>query len=230
MQDLTRRLLDPPPAPQGHMTNSKRLPHPSKEATAQMPVFDGLPLSQIHLIEAPAQIEFAMQSISEAEFIGFDTESKPTFTTDAVRDGPHVVQFATMEQAFIVQIGPATPIDFLKSVIESSRIVKVGFGLNSDRGPLKEKLGLRLGASVDLAQAVRKLGYRQAVGAKAAVAIVLGRRLQKSKKTSTSNWALPMLRPNQLLYAANDAYAALAVFEAMGRPYSAPQLLRPALI
>ena len=188
-----------------------------------MPVFDGLPLGQIHLIKAQAEIEFAMHNLSEAGFIGFDTESKPTFTADAVRDGPHVVQFATLEQAFIIQIGAETPMDFLRSVIESSRIVKVGFGLSSDRRPLREKLGLRLGASVDLAQVVRKLGYRQAVGAKAAVAIVLGRRLQKSKNATTSNWALPILRPNQLLYAANDAYAALAVFEAMGRPYSAPQ-------
>ncbi len=183
-----------------------------------MPVFEGLPLSRIHIVKRPAQAELAERVLADAGFVGFDTESKPTFTKEAVSDGPHVVQFATQEQAFIVQVDSTASIDFLRSVIESSEIVKVGFGLKSDRGPLRRKLGIRLGASVDLALAVRQLGYRQAVGVKAAVAIVLARRLRKSKSTATSNWALPTLRPNQLLYAANDAYAALAVFDAMGKP------------
>jgi len=209
------------------MNNAAHLPRPSREDIARMPVFEGLPLSQIHIVRSPAQVELAGRTLAHAEFIGFDTESKPTFSRDAIMDGPHVVQFATLEQAFIVQIGATTPIDFLRRVIESSKIVKVGFGLTSDRGPLRRKLGIRLGASVDLAHAVRNLGYRQDVGMKAAVAIVLARRLQKSKSTTTSNWSLPKLRPNQLLYAANDAYAALAVFHAMGRPYTPPEPTGP---
>ncbi len=186
-----------------------------------MPVFEGLPLGQIHSVRSAAQVEFASRVLADARVIGFDTESKPTFTREAVNEGPHVVQFATMEHAFIVQVGgAATPVAFLKSVIESSAIVKVGFGLRSDRGPLRSKLGIRLGESVDLAQALRKLGYRQEVGVKTAVAIFLERRLQKSRSATTSNWALPNLRPSQLLYAANDAYAALRVFHALDIPYA----------
>jgi len=200
--------------------NDGRLPRPSREDIAQMPVFEGLPLGQIHVVRSAAQVEFASRVLADARVIGFDTESKPTFTREAVNEGPHVVQFATMEHAFIVQVGAATPIAFLKSVIESSEIVKVGFGLRSDRGPLRSKLGIRLGESVDLAQALRKLGYRQEVGVKTAVAIFLERRLQKSRSATTSNWALPNLRPSQLLYAANDAYAALRVFHALDIPYA----------
>lgn len=202
------------------MTKTDHLPRPSREAIERMPLFEGLPLGRIHVVRRPAEVEFALRALKTAVFIGFDTESKPTFTKDAVSDGPHVVQFATQERAFIVQVDSEAPIAFLRSVIESSEIVKVGFGLTSDRGPLWRKLGIRLGAAVDLAHGVRQLGYRQAVGAKAAVAIVLERRLRKSKSISTSNWAAPTLRPNQLLYAANDAYAALAVFQAMGKPYT----------
>jgi ribonuclease D len=200
--------------------NDARLHRPSREDIAQMPVFEGLPLGQIHVVRSAAQVEFASRVLADARVIGFDTESKPTFTREAVSEGPHVVQFATMEHAFIVQVGAATPVAFLKSVIESSEIVKVGFGLRSDRGPLRSKLGIRLGGSVDLAQAIRRLGYRQEVGVKAAVAIFLARRLQKSRSATTSNWALPNLRPSQLLYAANDAYAALSVFHALDIPYA----------
>ena len=35
---------------------------------------------------------------------------------------------------------------------------------------------------------LRSLGHKQALGAKAAVAVVLGRRLTKSKSVTTSNW------------------------------------------
>ena len=192
---------------------------PSKEDIALLPPFEGLPLERVHVVRNSAVVNFALREIRQARFIGFDTESKPAFTKDAVRDGPHVIQLATLDHAFIVQVNSTAPVDFLKVVLESAEIVKVGFGLKSDRGPLRRKLEIRLGASVDLAHVVRKLGYRQAVGVKAAVAIVLGRRLSKSKSMTTSNWALPKLRANQLLYAANDAHAALAVFHALGMPY-----------
>jgi ribonuclease D len=83
---------------------------------------------------------------------------------------------------------------------------------------LLHKLGIQLAAAIELDQIVRRLGYRQAVGLKAAVAIVLGRRLQKSRKMTTSNWALPTLSPGQLQYAADDAHASLAVYLALGCP------------
>ena len=200
---------------------------PSKEDIALLPPFEGLPLDRIHVVSSPAQIKFARRKLEEARFIGFDTESKPVFTKEAVRDGPHVVQLATLEHAFIVQVNPTVPHEFLKEIIESTEIVKVGFGLKSDRGPLRRKLGISFGSSVDLAHAVRKLGYHQAVGVKAAVAIVLERKLQKTKSITTSNWALHRLRPNQLLYAANDAHAAIAIFHAMGMPYTPVETVAP---
>jgi ribonuclease D len=201
------------------------LAHPSKDEIAALPPFEGLQLSHIHVLRSNAQVNFAARELMNARFVGFDTETKPVFTKDAVRDGPHVVQLATLEHAFIVQVGTAGTHEFLRSVIESDEIVKVGFGLKCDRGPLRKKLGLRLGEAVDLAPVVRRLGYSQAVGVKAAVAVVLGQRLVKSKSVTTSNWALPKLRPNQLKYAADDALAALRVFHAMGQPY-APRTLR----
>ena len=96
--------------------------------------------------------------------------------------------------------------------------MKVGFGLKSDRGSLLRSLGISVGASVEMTEALRALRYKHALGVKAAVAIVLGQRLQKSRSATTSNWASPTLKPNQLLYAANDAYAALCVFLALASP------------
>ena len=57
--------------------------------------------------------------------------------------------------------------------------MKVGFGLKSDRGSLLRSLGIKVGALVELTETLRALRYKHALGAKAAVAIVLGQRLQK---------------------------------------------------
>lgn len=194
----------------------RHLERPSKEQIGLLPPFDALSMDQVRLLRTPADFSFALEALTRAGFIGFDSESKPCFTRDAPRTGPHVLQFATRSQAFIVQLGAEPPLEFLRAVIESPHIVKVGFGLKSDRGPLQSRLGLKLGACVDLATGMRSLGYKQAVGVRTAVAIVLGRRLRKAKSLSTSNWAAATLTPSQLLYAAEDAFAALAVFHALG--------------
>jgi len=59
------------------------------------------------------------------------------------------------------------------------------------------------------------MGYRNAVGAKSAVAMFFNRKLLKSKSVTTSNWATRDLSERQLLYAANDAYAAIRIFHAL---------------
>ncbi len=204
---------------------SNLLERPTREQIALLPPFPGLSLSQIVVLRSPAQFEDAYREIEKEGFVGFDTETKPTFRKGAEPTGPHVIQFALQNRGFIVQLGEEPPLSFLRCVIGSQAIVKVGFGLQSDRGPLFQRFGITLGATVELTQALRVLRYKHALGAKAAVAVVLGQRLQKSKSVTTSNWAAPVLKPNQLLYAANDAYAALAVFRALGSPRPASSAL-----
>jgi ribonuclease D len=203
------------------MAGPVRLERPSKDQIASLPVYEGLPLNKILLVRTEGQAEFAARKLGEAKFIGFDTETKPVFSATEQKNGPHVIQFATLDHAFVLQVRSELVHGILRSVIESDEIIKIGFGLKSDRGPLRRKLGLRLGASCELSQIVKKLGYRQSVGVKAAVAIVLGRRLPKPKSGTLSNWSAATLSPRQLKYAADDAYAALQVFHALGRPYVA---------
>ena len=74
-----------------------------------MPPFVGLGLQSIQLLKSAAQFKAARAEIQMHRFIGFDTETKPTFQADAVRDGPHIVQIALPNKAFIVQINDATP-------------------------------------------------------------------------------------------------------------------------
>jgi ribonuclease D len=178
---------------------------PTSEQIAALPPYPALPPDRIHVLRDAAQCEFAEQALRLAGHVGFDTESKPMF----------IVQFATADRAFIVHTElPATEA-FLRAMLESEAIAKVGFGIASDRAPLHRKLGVKLGGDIDVSHMVKRLGFKQAVGLKTAVAIVLGQRMPKSKKVTTSNWAAPKLSPQQLQYAANDAHASLLVYLAL---------------
>ena len=154
---------------------------PTSAEIAELPVFPGLSLDRIRILQTPADFAEALTAIQLARHVGFDTESKPTFTKGEVSTGPHVIQLAIDDCAYIIQVNAATPLDFLKAVIESDEIIKVGFGLNSDRGPLFKKLGISLRAAVDLSVALRSLRYKNALGVKSAVAVVLGQKMQKPK-------------------------------------------------
>jgi hypothetical protein len=91
-------------------------PHPTKDEIVQLPAFEGLQLGQIVILESPDQFKDALVLIQAVGVIGFDTESKPVFTKGGTSDGPHVVQIALNDRAYIVPIGTNPPIEFLAVV------------------------------------------------------------------------------------------------------------------
>jgi ribonuclease D len=188
---------------------------PSKAESALLAPFIGLELSQIYVPVTVADFAAATAEIMAAGVVGFDTESKPIFDRGVVSDGPHVVQFALASRAYIFQLHHAISRDFLLAIFASDEVLKVGFGLRSDHREIRAKLGVTLQSVLDLNDIFRKLGHRGTTGARAAIAIVLNQKFHKSKAVTTSNWAQPVLTPKQLLYAANDAYAALRVLMAL---------------
>ena len=72
-----------------------------------------------------------------------------------------------------------------------------------------QRFGIRPGGSVDRDRPFKQLGYRNAVGAKSAIAMLFNRKLQKSKSITTSNWAAKDLSDGQLIYAAIKVHHAL---------------------
>ena len=195
---------------------------PSKDDTELLPPFVGLTQNRIEVPSTAADIERAVAHLLLQRFVGFDTESKPTFAKGEAASGPHVVQFATLDRAYIFQVRHGETRDAsreaLAELLQSQTMVKVGFGLKSDRGHIQRKLGAQPNAILDLTTYFKQRGYRNEVGVRGAVAMVLQQRFQKSKRVSTSNWANAVLSDSQLLYAANDAYGAICVLNAMNTP------------
>nr|WP_314628055.1 3'-5' exonuclease [uncultured Noviherbaspirillum sp.] len=177
-----------------------------------LPAYGGLGLSQVSVVATSAQAEAARRVLEQADALGFDTESRPTFIRGQVSSGPHLVQLATDDHCYLYQVDHLDAFDDLAALLASPQLVKAGFGLGDDLRRLASKCGIACAGTVDLAQRLRS--GRNAVGVKSAVADLLGQHLQKSKKVATTNWSSRVLSERQILYAANDAHAALRVYRA----------------
>lgn len=189
---------------------------PTKDEIALLEPFTGLALERIHVPTSSPEFASAAAEIKAAGIVGFDTESRPTFVTGEVSEGPHVAQFALHDRAYLFQVHRPEGLPFLVELLQSEQLLKVGFDLKSDSRHIYAKLGVQLGGAVDLNTVFSMAGYHKHMGARAAVAIVFRQRFRKSRSVTTSNWSQPRLTPQQLLYAANDAYAALKVLEVLG--------------
>lgn len=195
------------------MTERRRTP--DKEQIALLKPFDRLSLDAIQIVCTSAQASAALAELEGATVLGFDTESKPTFARNEASDGPHIVQLSTLTKAWIFQLQDVGCRRAVAALLESPAIIKAGFGLGDDRRRITSKLGVDLQGVLDLNTIFKEQGYRKDMGVRGAVAVLFNRRFIKSRKATTSNWANPQLTDAQVIYAANDAYAAMRVFQTL---------------
>jgi RNA polymerase sigma factor for flagellar operon FliA len=187
---------------------------PEPAAAVELPLYQGIAIADVVLADSPAAAADACRLLLAETVLGFDTEAKPTFAKGEVSTGPHLIQLATEERVYLFPVRPQMDCSGLRQILESRQILKVGFGLGSDLAQLRARLGIEAQGILDLSRALPGEKPKQTMGAKTAVARYLGRRMQKSKHITTSNWSHPRLTERQMLYAADDAQAALRVYRA----------------
>jgi ribonuclease D len=191
-------------------------PLPEREQIALLEPFDSLELRDIHVVTTEAEADAAVHTLLAHGVAGFDTESKPTFAKNEVSGGPHVLQFATLDEAWIFQLHRGETRSAIVTLLTSEALLKVGFGLSTDLTLIRQRFAVEPRAVFDIDDEFRRRGYRKSIGVKTAVALVFDRRFAKSRKATTSNWSNRQLTEAQLRYAANDAYASIRIFEALG--------------
>ncbi|WP_313077168.1 3'-5' exonuclease [Melaminivora sp.] len=192
----------------------RRLP-PTKEQSALLPPFPTLAPARIHVPATPEEFAAARAALLGLRVLGFDTESRPLFTAGAHDAGPDLVQLATPHDAWLLQLYHPGALQLARDVLADARILKVGFGLDNDRRSLPVRLGAEPAGLEDLDRVFARHGFGRNTGVRAAVALVLGQQLSKSKKTSTSNWSARSLSAGQIRYAATDAHAPAVLWQAL---------------
>ena len=188
---------------------------PSKEYIQTLPRFQSLASEKILVINTLQQCQSIEAELKIAAVLGFDSESKPTFNKGEVQTGPHLIQLATFEKAYLFQVSDEI-LNFLKPIFENKDQIKVGFGLKNDAHLFRKK-DIELNSVIELSKCFGSFGLNNPVGIKNAMALLFKVNFPKSKSVSTSNWARKNLTIPQIEYAAADAYAPVLIFEELLR-------------
>ena len=157
----------------------------------------------VHLVASPEELALAMADIRQESVLGFDTETRPAF-----RAGesylPALAQVATARAVYLFRLQRLDCAAAVREFLSSDRIVKAGVGLGDDFRQLRKSFPFTEKAVVDLSTVAKAHGHEK-TGLRTLAALFLGFRIPKGSKTS--NWAAAQLRPQQIAYAAMDAWA-----------------------
>ncbi len=176
---------------------------------------------KVHVIRSEDELKNAIKEINREKIIGFDTEQKPTFKRGESQKQIAIVQIATKQNCYIIQMINMESINKIKKIICDPKILKVGFGLSNDNKQLTKLFGAPPESLFDISTFIKSnIIPQNALGAKNAVALFLSLILQKSKNAALSNWEKDDLTSGQLKYATEDATAPLDVYYEIKKEYN----------
>ena len=146
----------------------------------------------------------AVRYLRRQKVIGFDTESRPSFSPGQPHYGVSLLQLSGPERAFLFRIklmgGIPRP---LRSILSDENIIKVGAAVNDDVRGLEKHHDFPPRGFVDLQKMVWEYGIKDKAVKKMA-AIIMGIRISKTQQLS--NWEAEKLSDAQQAYAATDAW------------------------
>jgi ribonuclease D len=178
----------------------------SKEDIANLPI--GRYEGNICVVRTPQDLERAREDLSEERFVGFDTETRPSFSKGKIHP-PCLIQAATARTVYLFRLRQESDFHLPAALVGNPDIVKVGIGLADDIRALKVVHPLEDRNMFDLGTVAKHCGLAQS-GVRNLAGLFLKVRIPKS--TKTSNWATQELSSAQILYAATDAWICRQLF------------------
>lgn len=157
----------------------------------------------VHVVAGLPDLPHALQDILQESVVGFDTETRPAFKPGESYL-PSIAQFATAGAVYLFQVQQRDLFDAMREILASEHVIKVGVSVSDDLRNLKKLFEFDERAVLDLGNVARRHGMRQ-TGVRNLAGIFLGTRIPKGAKTT--NWAARTLTPQQITYAATDAWA-----------------------
>jgi ribonuclease D len=145
----------------------------------------------------------ALADILQETVVGFDTETRPAFRAGVVHL-PSLAQVATARAVYLFPLRERELAAAVAQMLAAEQVVKAGVALRDDLAALKKVIEFSEKSIVDLGQVAKRNGAQQ-TGVRNLAALHLGFRIPKG--TKTSNWARSRLTPQQITYAATDAWA-----------------------
>jgi len=170
----------------------------------------------IYLINKEEQIEQAFEEILSEEVVGIDTEARPAFKKGQYNPVA-LVQIATSKSVFLIRTKDLGMPDQMVEFFNSDRITKVGIALRDDISDLKRLRPVEPQNLFDLNVYCASLGFEN-IGARNLTAMILGFRISKSQQVS--DWEAEKLSPQQMDYAATDAWVCREIYYQLKSVYN----------
>lgn len=197
----------------------------SKETLAELPAaeFNG----KIRLIDEPAKVDKAIAELREADLIGFDTETRPSFRKGVVYN-VSLIQLSTDKCSYLFRTNIIGFPKSLMELLEDESKLKVGLSLKDDFHSIAKSCDVNPKGFIDLQTFVKN--YKIADNSLSKLyAILFGERISKGQRLT--NWESDQLNDLQQAYAALDAYACIKIYKHLKagnfNPLKSPYLTFP---
>ena len=164
---------------------------------------------KIHVLSSQDDIQESVDYLMTQKVIGFDTETRPTFTKGSA-NAPSLVQLAGEKAVFIYQLDDISILKKLSTILSNKKITKSGVSVDRDLIELMFLTPFDPCSFIDLGDVARDRGIPHH-GLRGLAAMFLGSRISKGARTS--DWGRDRLSRSQVSYAATDAWIGLELFK-----------------
>ena len=151
----------------------------------------------------------AVRYLSRKSVLGFDTETRPVFSSHAPQNGVALLQLSSGSSAYLFRVHKIGLEEPLAAILSNPRILKVGAAVHDDIRGLQKIFPFEPASFVDLQKMCTDYGITDK-SVKKLTAIVLGKRISKTQQLS--NWEAPQLSDAQKIYAATDAWVCREIY------------------
>lgn len=181
----------------------------SKDEVNSLPLFryEG----PVVLVRTQEELLEALERLDEERLFGFDTESKPCFRK-GMTSPPALIQIACSDVVYLIQLTWLPFNEDMATFLAAPDLVKTGVAIGDDIRFLNKIHPFTASGLVDLRDVARMQGLSTR-GLRTLAANFLHMRISKSAQCS--NWGNKELSPQQITYAATDAWVSRLVYERM---------------
>lgn len=166
---------------------------------------------RILVIDSPESMAMAEEVLDGQRLLGYDTESRPSFTK-GLQYGISLVQISTADTAllFRTKLAPLSP--KVIKILEDPKVLKIGAAIRDDLRGMQRQARFTPRGFIDLQSIVGEWGINE-LSVKKMAAIVLGVKVSKAQRLS--NWESARLTPPQQDYAAMDAWVCREIYHTL---------------
>lgn len=172
----------------------------SKEAINELPMlaYEG----EVLLVQTEGELSRALRLLRDETLLGFDTESRPSFKKGKTYP-TSLIQLAGAECVVLIRLNFVAFSEALAHLLAAPKIIKAGVAIREDMRSLQKLHPFTPTGLADLGDMAKQRSIK-AQGLRTLSAQLMGIRI--SKAAQCSNWAKKTLTPQQIRYAATDAW------------------------